>query len=253
MIKLNEFNELKKTILKETEGENVYYLPNPGNWGDGLIRYGTLKFFNDINLKYTELTPKKIDWIIPFLKGGVVLYGGGGAWCNNWYNNYVNKLSKRFKVIVLPSTYEIGNNYRNVIFFSRDKFQSLKTIPNAKFAHDMALYISDEFTTGEKGLGKGFFFREDKESANNFSLPKNNIDISHKGNHLTPVENFFKELDMYEEIYTDRLHVAIASCLLGKKVYLFSANYFKIEAIYNSSLKNNFENLIFNKSPKDFL
>jgi exopolysaccharide biosynthesis predicted pyruvyltransferase EpsI len=248
MINIKDFDELKNTIIKETKGKNVYYLPNPGNWGDGLIRHGTLKLFNDINLKYTELTHKKTDWIIPFIKGGVVIYGGGGAWCANWHNSYVRKLRKRFKVIVLPSTYEFKESLDNVVFFSRDKYESLKNVPSSRFTHDMAFYIGNEFTTEKRGEGIGYFFREDKESSNLIELPKNNIDISHKGNHLTPVQSFFEELDKYSEIYTDRLHVAIGSSLLGKKVHLYPGNYFKIEAVFKSSIEPNFNNIIFSNN-----
>lgn len=251
MIDSKEFKELKDTLINETTGKNVYYLPNPGNWGDGLIRYGTIKLLNDLGINYTELSNNKRDWIIPFLKGGIVIYGGGGAWCHNWQNNYVNKLRLRFKVIVLPSTYELQYKYDNVIFYSRDKFQSLDNAYNSKFTHDMAFYIGDEFYTGNKGNGVGYFYRDDIESSNNIDKPTNNIDISHKGTHLTPVEDFFKELDKYEIIYTDRLHVAIASCLLGKSVNLYPSNYFKIEAIYNSSLKTNFEKVTFHMNLKE--
>lgn len=247
MIDPVEYDELKQTILREIQGEKVYYLPNPGNWGDGLIRVGTLKFLKDIGVEFTELSGRKSAWLIPFIKGGVVLYGGGGAWCKNWENSYVDKLRKRFKVIVLPSTYEFNYDYENVTFFSRDKFQSKQNMPSSIFTHDMAFYIGRDFFTGEQGNGKGFFFREDKESLSLMRLPEGNIDISHKGNHLTPVNEFFQELDQFREIYTDRLHVAIASCLLGKKVHLYPGNYFKIEAIFKSSLEPHFTNIIFDK------
>jgi exopolysaccharide biosynthesis predicted pyruvyltransferase EpsI len=43
-------------------------------------------------------------------------------------------------------------------------------------------------------------------------------------------------------IATGRLHVAIAAILLGKKVFLTEGNYFKIRAIYNSSIRGIFNN-----------
>jgi hypothetical protein len=39
------------------------------------------------------------------------------------------------------------------------------------------------------------------------------------------------------------LHVCIAATLLGRRVYLFRGNYFKIEAIYKSSLQPHFPNV----------
>jgi hypothetical protein len=74
------FTILEKTLKAECSRGPVYYFSNPGNWGDGLIRYGTLKFFQDINLHYKELkSAKKKEWLLPFLRGGTVVYGGGGA------------------------------------------------------------------------------------------------------------------------------------------------------------------------------
>tara|TARA_Y100001968_G_scaffold332796_1_gene392303 strand:- start:1223 stop:1969 length:747 start_codon:yes stop_codon:yes gene_type:complete len=245
MITKNDFDPLKELLLKETKGKNVYYLANPGNWGDGLIRYGTKLFFEDIGLEHKELSPKKSDWIIPFIKGGVVIYGGGGAWCKNWQNTYVEKLSKRFKVIVLPSTYESEVTIKNTTFFARDKYQSLANIPTPNFMHDMAFYIGSRFYKKNEGSGSGYFYREDKESSGKIELDKNNVDISHKGDHYTPVEGFFEEIDKYAVIYTDRLHVAIASVLLKKTVHWYPGNYFKSEAIYNSSIKDNYENVYF--------
>ena len=245
MIKKKEFDELKDLLLKETKGKKVYYLANPGNWGDGLIRFGTKLFFAEIGLIYKELSPKRSDWIVPFMKGGVVIYGGGGAWCKNWQNTYVEKLSKRFKVIVLPSTYESKIKLKNTIFFARDKYESLKNIPTPYFTHDMAFYIGSMFYKGNPGSGNGYFYREDKESAGVLELGTNNIDISHKGNHYTPVENFFGEISNYEIIHTDRLHVAIAAVLMKKTLHWYPGNYFKSEAVYNSSIKEHFKNVYF--------
>ena len=245
MIKKKEFDELKDLLLKETKGKKVYYLANPGNWGDGLIRFGTKLFFAEIGLIYKELSPKRSDWIVPFMKGGVVIYGGGGAWCKNWQNTYVEKLSRRFKVIVLPSTYESTIKLKNTIFFARDKYQSLTNIPTPYFTHDMAFYIGSMFYKGSRGSGIGYFYREDKESAGMLELDNTNNDISHKGNHYTPVKDFFSEIDNYETVYTDRLHVAIAAVLLKKKLHWYPGNYFKSEAVYKSSVKEHYESVNF--------
>jgi exopolysaccharide biosynthesis predicted pyruvyltransferase EpsI len=234
--------------IKEIAGNGpVYYLPNQGNWGDGLIRMGTLKFFNDIGLEYEELRNNKFDWILPCIKGGTAIYGGGGAWCKYWDFGYyyTQKLSKRFNVIVLPSTYDQLYSFPNTTFFSRDKFQSMESIPNSLFCHDMALYL-DKMEV-QKGSGTGYFYRTDKESSGKLHIPENNIDISTKGSHLSDLYPFFEELSKYEVIYTDRLHVSIAACLLGKEVHLYQGSYFKIKAIYESSIKDYFENVHFHE------
>jgi len=49
---------------------------------------------------------------------------------------------------------------------------------------------------------------------------------------------FLKLIDFYEEIYTDRLHVAIGACLLGKKVIVYNNGYYKCKGVYEQSMKN---------------
>lgn len=240
-----DYNFLAEVLKKAEQKGPVYYLANPGNWGDALIRYGSLKFFKDIDLNYKELDRKRLNWIIPFIKGGTVIFGGGGAWCSAWdHSSYVAKLSKRFDVIVLPSTYEYSYDFPNTIFFRRDTYESAQAMPNSYFCHDMAFYIGDEFNGSGESCGSGYFFRLDKESSQKIRIPASNVDLSAGARHDAPVDDFFGELSKYSEIYTDRLHVAIASALLGKEVHLYVGSYFKIRAIFESSIKGHFPNVI---------
>ena len=55
---------------------------------------------------------------------------------------------------------------------------------------------------------------------------------------------FLKFIDDYDTVKTDRLHVGIAATMLGKRTYLYSNSYFKTSAIFNHSIKNNFNNCI---------
>jgi len=235
-------------ILKDKCGYNpVYYYPNPGNWGDGLIRYGTHKFFNDIGLKIKEL---KRPWLFPLNKNGTVIYGGGGGWCDYWNSakNVVSKFQKKCQVIVLPSTYGLAYSIPNTFFFSRDKFQSQKNMPGSIFCHDMAFYIGKEFSSKNKGDGKGYFFRTDRESANKIDIPESNNDLSLKGRFLTKPHKFFEEINKFKKIYTDRLHVSIAACLLEKEVHLYPGGYFKNFDLCRSSMENCFHNVYFHKN-----
>jgi exopolysaccharide biosynthesis predicted pyruvyltransferase EpsI len=243
----DRFTILEETLKAECGRGPLYYIPNPGNWGDGLIRYGTLKFLHDININYKELTRSNRDWLFPLLRGGTVIYGGGGGWCELWNHSvaYVTKLKRRFNVIVLPSTYELSCSIPNTIFFCRDVFESKKNMPNAIFCHDMAFYIGKQFLRKGKGSGKGYFFRCDAEGVNRTKVPSCNNDISLKGNHLSEVSQFFDEINRFEIIYTDRLHVSIAACLLKKEVHLYPGSYFKNRAVYMSSMKDYFENVYF--------
>ncbi len=260
----NSFNKLAQLIKKECPGAPVYYIPNPGNWGDGLIRHGTLKFFNDIQLDFTEVSFKDLkqlqtnrtyrSWRHPFGKKATVIYGGGGGWCKLWNHSskYINELQDKYNFIVLPSTYESSYTVANTLFFARDKFESLYNMPQAFFCPDMAFYIKSDFTSKIKGQGTGYFFRTDNESSRKIILPENNRDISLEGNHLSDISSFFEAIDQFEIIYTDRLHVCIASALLNKEVHLYQGSYFKNKALYLSSLKEYFNTVTFHEESKTF-
>ncbi len=246
----DKFTILEEALKRECGRGPVYYLPNPGNYGDGTIRYGTLKFFNDINLDYKEVRTKRGDWhFSSLIRGGTVIYGGGGAWCKLFNNavGHVTRLAQRFKVIVLPSTYEFSYSIPNTIFFCRDMFESKQNMPDAIFCHDMAFYIGKHFSLKDKGSGKGYFFRTDKGSANKINIPQGNNDISRKGGTFSDINLFFEEINKFSIIYTDRLHVSIAACLLEKEVHLYPGSYFKNRAVYMSSMEGYFDNVYFHE------
>ncbi len=243
--KHEEFFRLGELMREECREAPIYYCANPGNWGDALIRQGTLKFFRDFEIEYTELTNRKRVWIIPAIKGGTVIFGGGGGWCPHYNHSIkiVNKLRYRFRVIVLPSTYAQYYPIPNTLFFCRDLFESKVNMPDAIFCHDMAFYIGAMKSL--PGSGTGYFFRVDKESSGRIRIPENNVDLSLKGWHYSDVEPFFEEIARHEVIYTDRLHVGIAACLLGRELHLFPGSYFKSRAIFDSSIRGRFPNAYF--------
>jgi len=246
-----EFLLLEEVIKSKSKRRPVYYLGNPGNYGDSLIRYGAEKFFHDIGLKYTVLrsfdTSKREWWPTYIYPKGTLIFAGSGAWCD-LYNReeMLLKVSKHFKnIIVLPSTYEFMPKIENATFFCRDKYQSQENIIDAPFCHDMAFYIGK--VSSERGKGTGYFFRTDDESSKKIDIPKSNVDISLQGDDNTPVYHFFNAISKYEIIYTDRLHVSIAACLMGKEVHLYPGSYFKSKAIYLSSMKGYFDNIYFHE------
>jgi exopolysaccharide biosynthesis predicted pyruvyltransferase EpsI len=95
-----------------------------------------------------------------------------------------------------------------------------------------------------------YAFRRDKERTRQ-TLPRWNIDISRilKCKHPTPeqaactTQMLLRFLNTYQEIETDRLHVAIAAALLGKRVKLYANSYYKCEAVYQYSLAERFPSL----------
>lgn len=50
-------------------------------------------------------------------------------------------------------------------------------------------------------------------------------------------------IDRYQEVHTDRLHIAIGAALLGKKVVAHDNSYGKVRSIWEHSLKDRFPNV----------
>lgn len=243
---LLEFVKLEESIKKFVRGRRVYYVPNPGNWGDGLLRYATHAFFRKIGLGVTEVPLQRKQWIFPMLKGGVVLYGAGGAWCHHYDRSpTVRRIARRFPVLVLPSTYAINRDFPGAVFFRRDCEGSLHHMPQSEFCHDMAFFLGKIETP--KGVGTGWFFRTDAETNSRLRAPSQNADISSRGNEFTPIAPFLSAIAAFSIIHTDRLHVAIPAALMGREVHLYPGRYFKNGAVYRSSMHGRFSNVVFHE------
>ncbi|WP_026958181.1 polysaccharide pyruvyl transferase family protein [Aliagarivorans taiwanensis] len=101
-------------------------------------------------------------------------------------------------------------------------------------------------------------FRYDQE-ASGISIPDVNIDVSYSMqfgvNSAEKLEytsfRFLSFINKFEEVYTDRLHVAIGAAMLGKKVYLYSNSYFKCRAIFEYSLQKQFPDVVWMGSGND--
>ncbi len=244
------FTSLGRYLKDRCGDATVYYMANPGNWGDALIRQGTLLFFRDIGLNFSEIKSQenlgKLSQSVSTL-----IYGGGGAWCKLWNHGeqWATALKQRFEVIVLPSTYEMRYAIPNTTLFCRDLYESKANVPGATFCHDMAFYLKHAVSPSPEGSGEAWFLRTDAESGRSRPIPPNNDDISLKGNHLSDVAPFLATLAKFHSVHTDRLHVAITGCLLEKKVHLYPNSYFKNRAVYLSSIKNHFENVEFMGKP----
>lgn len=94
-------------------------------------------------------------------------------------------------------------------------------------------------------------FRIDKEKSN-IDIPSGNIDVSSIFAYGTEgeIKAFYASyrllnfINHYQEIRTNRLHIAIGGALLGKEVKLYPNNYYKCEAVYESSIKGRYPNVI---------
>lgn len=262
-ILLHELNEL---------GE-FCYMPNSGNMGDALIAAATLNWFNKNKLKYHRITkeefPKKF------------VYGGGGGWINLWVKSYkpiMEKMSKAEKIIVLPSSFENVPEFidildeRFVIFCREQKSYDYLISQNTKakiiLDHDMAFRLDKDFKPQPiptsrklkkltKKLKKATstlpqevkLFRTDSEALDN---KKTDFDLSDALGWFSPYETketldfaattMLNFVSSFKTIQTDRLHVAIASTLMGKDIMLFDNSYGKCSGVYKQTL-HRFDNV----------
>lgn len=251
------FVGLAERLHQLCNGAVVHYLPNHGNWGDALIRRGTLAFFRDAEIEvkehfYVKWRAPRMLRKPPWLKSvkdreGVLIYGGGGAWCREWdISGYVRAVSRYFRhTIILPSTFAIRPQLESATYYCRDRFESQTLLEEACFCDDMAFYLG--LQRGSRGQGEAKMFRTDRESSGLINIPADNRDLSLEGKYRDRYTGFFDAISPFETVHTDRLHVAIAACLLGKKLHLYAGSYFKNQAVYLSSIKDVFPNVTFHK------
>ncbi|ASB50959.1 polysaccharide pyruvyl transferase family protein [Alkalitalea saponilacus] len=245
------FQILAETINDMCKGSKIYYLANPGNLGDALIRHSTLIFFNDFNIPYHEISldsKKALFNLMLYRKKKTLIYGGGGGWCSNWNIGFPavkSKLKYFNQAIVLPSTYEKSYLLKNTVFFRRDNYESKINMPNSHFCHDMAFYFNPESININNSEDEAHFFRTDLEGKQLGLKYPNNRDITKDKNQYDDINPFIHEISKYNKIYTDKLHIAILAAKLNKDVEFYSGNYFKNKAVFLSSMKDNFPKVKF--------
>jgi hypothetical protein len=255
------FDELASLLRNRAAGKRVVFLQTDGNFGDGLIRFGTECFFEDLGLNVTVLDMgSRWDKVAGLITGLVdrtknqvlFVYSGGGGWarvCTVALRNVRRQLRVSPDVIVLPSTVELFDLDPAPTLFVRDRFESQQALPNAPFCHDMAFYlalIDPGRVLRHRQLPReelGLVFRTDNESRlGGFSGHPRNFDLSAAGTHKSDARTFLRCLDRFEHVITDRLHAGIGATLLGKRVSLVNGNYFKIRSIFKSSIEPFFPN-----------
>lgn len=140
--------------------------------------------------------------------------------------------------------------FRKLITRSIDKKAS-QSYPRLKDYKNGLLHTLERNRSINHSHEVAYLFRQDIESTG-IAIPKNNIDASEKFNygvtsslkaHYT-VHHLLKFLSTYKVIHTNRLHIGIASALLGKDVHLYPNNYYKCRAVYEHSIRQKFSNVI---------
>lgn len=252
-----EFIKLEEAIREFTQGQRIIFIVNAGNWGDGLIRYATERFFLQRGFDFTaipfkdalETTRDQLELLCDSKEVRAV-YSGGGVFFQKYrmHRTMPGLLAKTDAMLVLPHSFSVpikklGFRPQDVLF-RRDRDHSISVAPRSLFCHDMALSLPLIAAPHPKEK-IGYFFRTDRERASNQPLPNGNRDISQEGTEQKPVSEFFTAISEYSEVHTDRLHVSIAAALMGRSVHLYANSYFKNLSIYESSLAAAFPNVTF--------
>jgi exopolysaccharide biosynthesis predicted pyruvyltransferase EpsI len=263
------FNETDIAVfLKKYSNQEVVYCANPGNAGDALIAHATFQLFEKLNIKLQIIKHEEI------VHDKIIFYAGGGNLVEGKYENAYYFINNNFRqnreIILLPHTVhgydELLLSAKNLTIFCREKtsYQNLSAIgfPSERLflAHDMAFQLAKkEFQDYlMNGKGTAYCYRTDKESARTFDMPNDNLDISLSWNgELWHRPDFAKNvthslasyLSAFENIKTDRLHVAILAAIMGKKVVMYPNNYYKIKAVFEYSIKEAFDNVVLIEIP----
>ena len=254
-----------RDFLKNYLNKKIIYIPNPGNAGDSLIALGTFFLFNSIGIDF------EIGNINQTYVNKILFYAGGGNLVGIYKSckKFILNNQEKNEIVVLPHTINkedklIQNLNENVTLLCREMYsyeyvkKHIKNKNSVFVFKDMALHIDAQYLKHfqKKGHGSCNCFRLDGERTS-IKIPNNNNDISqtlrqgisNNTSNLNVIhetcKKVFNYLADYEEINTNRLHVAIAGLLLNKKVNLYPNSYWKNKAIYEYSIKDKYSNIKF--------
>jgi len=197
----------------------------------------------------------------------VLLHGGGyfsdlGGFCEGCRLLEAISCHCDKPIVVAPQTFYFRDfdfskfltNITNDFFLfcrERESFKLLKKMEMSEnvtlfVSHDTAFYLNKSDFIEKKGGYDLFSFRKGSEAKLPLSEKKElinhlrdnnrkvcNIDASICGTY----QDFVGVVEGADRIFTDRLHVAILSSIIGKKCLLFPNIYFKNNAVYKYSLR----------------
>ena len=122
---------------------------------------------------------------------------------------------------------------RAVVFArERESYRQIRTVCNARLAHDAAFYF-DFAPWRREGRGTLNAWRTDSESSQRHPLPADNVDISVA---CETLDEWLWTISRHTLVRTDRAHVLIAAALLGKRVEYRASSYHKVPGIATFAL-----------------
>jgi exopolysaccharide biosynthesis predicted pyruvyltransferase EpsI len=209
----------------------------PGNVGDLLIWEGTQSLLKNQSINFEYISVKNVFDDLTNYSESTLVIPGSGAMTSRWHEwlpATVIAASTHFKkVVILPSEYEPeveivhrALSLKNVWAFAREEksYRKIKQYGRAAIALDPALYAfeferANHLERSDQDLGVVLLaLRTDAGSmlpVSNLKQVKPNNDISLTCGNL---DEFLDLIQRHDSVITDRLHVAVASLMLGKTV-----------------------------------
>lgn len=274
-------------FLASFAGSEIFYKSNPGNAGDALIAAATFQLFEKHKIRWRlihsndDLTGKTV-----FYAGGgnlVPEYESCASFMSRWHKKCRRLVILPHTVYGHQEL--ISSLANNVTICCRDHrtYEYISTF--AKCGIEYVSDVAFELDILRLGLGRGQLngavnllygktlvkklvrqncvrsprhlqaMRLDVEKTC-AEITGDNVDVSQMfkmGHYNSPdlaftvTRQVMSFLSRFSTISTNRLHIAIGGALLGRKVRLFPNAYFKIEAVYETSLKH-FPNITLVKS-----
>jgi len=233
----------------------------PGNIGDHLIWAGTRDLLVAGGVSCRPLATYEVGRL--HYPHSTLLIPGSGAFSRLWHEwlpDTVLAAARRFRrVVILPSSYDVSVpivaqclSQPNVYAFAREtaSYRSVRSLGRAALSFDCAVqsHVFDQraFASRQRVQGSGLLLalREDGGSLlPGLGLLPNratNQDIS-----LTSatLEDWLGAIAQSGTVVTDRLHVAVAAVLLGKRLLHLDPHSDKISTYFKYTFRDTFDDL----------
>lgn len=264
-------------------GKQFTYIVNTGNAGDALIQHGTMLLFDDIGLTYDFAPPDKTH------TNKTLVYAGAGNLIEVYQDcsNFLKKnapIELRNTIILLPATIRgeavlLKSLGPHVTIFTRERMSYehvTAEVSNVSvfLTNDMAFYIEEldpemdllkaQARTALSTKSIGYMLRTDSEGFGAKLLPSGNEDVSTEGGvSFTSSKDDFKDnlrktahkvmrkVGDYSQVWTNRLHLCIASAMVGVEAHCMDNNYGKVKAVFEMSLQGRYPNAHWDGSVSD--
>lgn len=263
---------IMEEFLRQFAGEEVLYWPNPGNAGDSLIAAGTYQAFRRTGVRGRTIDDSADVSGKTVLLGG----GGNLVPAYAEMRRAVERFQgSAGRLVILPHTIRGNEDLlrglpRTATVFCRDPLSYAHVVENTEAAvhldHDMAFHLRvDEFDEWCKrypdaphlfakrkeavegavraGNGEAKFMRLDGERSPHLPAMGDSLDLSltfefgvWPDNAEKSVYCVFQAIRSAARVVTDRLHIGVASGLLGTGCDLFDNSYGKNRGIFFHSI-----------------